>query len=50
MKDGELKYNSELFNDYPTQNNFRDETTTEYQFTSDNDLLGNSTFDYNNMF
>ena len=43
-EDGELKYNSELFNDYPTQNNFHDETTTEYQ-KMPVCLLGNSTFE-----
>tara|TARA_B100001564_G_scaffold348958_2_gene351485 strand:- start:24 stop:6842 length:6819 start_codon:yes stop_codon:yes gene_type:complete len=43
-EEGELKYNSELFNDYPTQNHFHDETTTEYK-KMPVCLLGNSTFE-----
>ena len=43
-EDGEIKYNSEFFEEYPTQNFFEDSNTIEYQ-KQPVCLLGNSAFE-----
>lgn len=43
-ENGEIKYNSEFFEDYPTQNFFEDSNTIEYQ-KQPVCLLGNSAFE-----